>query len=408
VRLLIATYRLPLGGFTADRNTVFNTIKYFARRHSVALVSFTESPEEERNAGKLRSVCASVDTVPRYSWRSFCGAALNLLGSEPLQVGYYRNAAMRRLIEKVIQRERIDLAYAYHLRMGQYFAHLDSVPRCIALQPAQTLHLQRLKRVARNPLMRLVYEIEYHKMRQYEPHLAARFDCWVVISEKDRASVDPTGQLGNFLINPHGVDPAAFSPDPSVPKEAGNIIFASSIRGEANVDAVLFFCRDIYPRIKAQFGGSTKLYIVGVGPPPRVRSLARWDPTITVTGYVPDFVPYLRRAIVGIDPLRSGAGLQNKILEGMAVGLPMVVTTVANEGIGAEPGREIIVADEPEAFAREVCILLTDSARREAISREARAFIERSFSWEQHFEPLEEHFKSLLATRSTVAANEHA
>lgn len=406
MRLLVATYRLPLGNYTADRNTVFNTIKYFSRRHHVSLVSFTESREEELHNGKLRAVCSSVDTVPRRTLRSLCGAAINLVSSEPSQVAYYGDPAMQQLISVVIQREKIDLVYVYHLRMGQYFAHMHSIPRCIALQPAQTLHLERLRHAAPSLFKRLIYQVEYRKMKRYEPWLASQFDRWLVISEKDRAAIDPPHRLTNYLMSPHGVDPTVFCPDPSVPKEPGSIVFASSIRGEANIDAALYFCREIYPRIQARLQGAAKLYIVGAGPPASVQALAH-APTIRVTGYVPEIVPFLRRGMVGIDPLRSGAGLQNKILEGMAVGLPMVVTSVANEGIGAVPGREIIVADTPEEFAEEVCGLLLNPARRTVLARGARCFIERSFTWEKHLEPLEDLFETLVRSRANaiLAAN---
>ncbi len=112
-------------------------------------------------------------------------------------------------------------------------------------------------------------------------------------------------------------------------------------------------------------------------------------PAVAVTGRVPDMRPYLERAAVGIDPLRIGAGLQNKVLEGLSMGLPMVITSTANEGIGAVPGEEVLVADDPPAFADEVVRVLTDGGLARDLGARGRAFIVGRWSWEAHFEDLE-------------------
>ena len=156
---------------------------------------------------------------------------------------------------------------------------------------------------------------------------------------------------------------------------------------DPNVDAVQYFYEDIFPSIKSRIP-SVKLYIVGTDPKPAVKALAR-DPAVTVTGYVDDFRPYLDRAQVAVDPLRIGAGLQNKVLEGMAMGLPMVVTSKANEGIRAVDGRDVLVADCPSDFADHVVNLLRNPDRRRRLGQSARQLILDEWTWDKHFEHLE-------------------
>jgi glycosyltransferase involved in cell wall biosynthesis len=135
---------------------------------------------------------------------------------------------------------------------------------------------------------------------------------------------------------------------------------------------------------------------VGADPLPAVRVLDR-NPAVEVTGRVEDLRPYLDRAAVAVDPLRVGAGLQNKVLEGMSMGVPMVVTAVANEGIGAEPGRHLLVADRADDFARQVVRLLRDPEMRTRIGAAARRFVIDEWSWEKHFADLERELMALAA-----------
>ena len=154
-----------------------------------------------------------------------------------------------------------------------------------------------------------------------------------------------------------------------------------------NVDAASFFVQQIFPLIKRRIPEAV-LYIVGANPTKGVQALGETD-GVVVTGEVDSVYTWLRRAAVGVNPLRAGAGLQNKVLEGMACGLPMVITSVANEGIKATPGKHVIVADSVSVFAENVVNLLVNRDSRHALGERAWKFIKNDWSWEVHFERLE-------------------
>jgi glycosyltransferase involved in cell wall biosynthesis len=170
-----------------------------------------------------------------------------------------------------------------------------------------------------------------------------------------------------------------------------------------NVDAVTWFCNSILPRIRSAVPEATFL-IVGRNPTPTVRALERLS-GVEVTGTVPDVRPFLARAALAVAPLRMGRGVQNKVLEAMAAGLPVVATPKAHEGITAVAGRDLFVEAEPDAFAERVVMLLGDSTARSEVGRLARRFVEKEYSWETAYQRLDEVIASLRLSGSRRDSN---
>ncbi len=394
MRLLVAAPRFPWPLDKGDRLTVFNLLQHFSRRHSVALVCFLEPGQDPQWVRRLEGVVERVEVVPLRRPVAYGRAALGLASRRPLQVHYYRSVAMARRLRRVMEEFRPDLVYAHTIRMAEYLAGTRPGPGILAMQISMALNYGRLARFAGSPWRRAAYRLEAGRARRYEPRVAARFDRCLLISEADVAALG-LPRPANVLVNPHGVDFEYFRRSPGAVAEAGRIVFTGNMAYAPNRDAVEWFVAEILPRVRRQVPGA-RLEVVGADPPRRVLDLAA-DPAVEVTGRVPDLRPYLARAAAGIDPLRIGAGLQNKVLEGMSMGLPMVITSIANEGIGAVPGEEVLVADDPPAFAAAVVRLLEDPGLRRALGERARRMIEQRWSWEAHFADLEQAMLSLVA-----------
>jgi sugar transferase (PEP-CTERM/EpsH1 system associated) len=396
MRLLVAAPRFPWPLDKGDRLTVYNLVQHFSRRHSVALVCFLEPGQDPAWVRRLEGVAERVEVVPLRRAAAYGRAALGLASRRPLQVHYYRSPAMARRLRAVVEEFRPDLVYAHTIRMAEYLAGDRPVPGALGMQISMALNYDRLARFASSPLWRAAYRLEAGRSGRYEPRIAARFDRCLLISEADVAALGlprPT----NVLVNPHGVDFEYFRRSPGAVAEPGRIVFTGNMAYAPNRDAVEWFVTEILPLVRRQVPGA-RLDVVGADPPRRVLDLAA-DPAVEVTGRVPDMRPYLERAAAGVDPLRIGAGLQNKVLEGMAMGLPMVITSIANEGIGAAPGEEVLVADDPPAFAAAVARLLEDPGLGRAIGERARRMIEQRWSWEANFADLERDMLSLVAAR---------
>ena len=400
MRLLVLAPRFPYPLDKGDRLTVFNLVRHFSRFHEVALVTFTEPDQDPADRRHLEGSASIIETVPLRPMPAYLRAIVGLTRGRPLQVGYYRSPVMAERVEQVLREFRPHLVYAHTIRMAEYLVD-EKRPRILAMQISMRLNYGRLSRHHRSRLRRLVYRVEAWRAGRYEARMARRFDRCLLISAADVAALgDP--RPDNVVINPHGVDHRHFTSTGPGPEEEGRIVFTGNMGYPPNADAIEWFVDEILPLVRDDLPG-VRVSVVGADPLPSVRALAA-DSSVTVTGRVSDLRPYLDRAQVAIDPLRVGAGLQNKVLEAMAMGVPMVVTSVANEGIGAEPGHHLLVADTPEEFAREVVTLLGDRDLRTRMGEAARRFIVEEWTWEKHFADLEREMAALVAAAGGMTA----
>jgi len=392
VRLLVVGPRFPWPLDKGDQLTVFNMVKHFSRQHQVALVTFAEPNLPPDVMRRVADHAERVKVVPHRRAAAYAGALRALFTGGVLQVGYHSSRRMARAVAKMVADFRPDVVYAHTIRMAPYLAALPN-PKVLGMQISMALNYGRLAGFARSPLWRLLYRLEAARARRYEPRITAEFDRCLLISEADAGALGPQRPV-NVVINPHGVDFDHFTSDGSVAEEPGRIVFTGNMAYPPNVDAVEWFVEEMLPRVQKRVPGAS-LWVAGADPSRRVRALGR-HPGVEVTGRVPDLRPHMDRAQVGIDPLRVGAGLQNKVLEGMSMALPMVITSVANEGIGAVPGQHVVMADDAGTFAEEVACLLEDPARGSRIGAEARRFIVDGWSWEKHFADLERQLELLV------------
>jgi hypothetical protein len=195
-------------------------------------------------------------------------------------------------------------------------------------------------------------------------------------------------------VIPNGVDTDAFAFSRNG-RDSNTIVFVGNMGYHPNVDAAVWFAESVWPTIK-QSRPNLKLLIVGARPAPAVSALASRFPDVVVTGPVPSVLEYLHKGAIAICPLRCGSGMQNKVLEAMAAGTPIVATSIANLAIGGRNEKELMVADRPEAFAAAVSALLDAPKRRETIADNARAFVE-AFSWRQHARAFNDVYRRIIA-----------
>jgi polysaccharide biosynthesis protein PslH len=228
----------------------------------------------------------------------------------------------------------------------------------------------------------LIYRIESKRLAQFEKFLSKRFNYCLVTSSHEKSLLS---HIPHIAVLPNGVDQQYFSTRNTATD--GSIIFTGVMNYFPNSDAVVHFHRHIFPLIKRQVTDA-QFIVAGMHPTAQIRKLA--DPYTTVTGFVPDIRAYLSKAAVCVVPLRIAMGVQNKILEAMAMGVPVVATSVANRGINAAHEQEILVADDAESFATATTRLLTDQSLREAIRENAKQFIDRNFRWEKNLQRLDE------------------
>jgi sugar transferase (PEP-CTERM/EpsH1 system associated) len=377
MRILCLTSRLPYPPNRGDRLRAFHFIEHLSREHELSLVSFIANESERGHLAPLRDYCQDVRVLPMSPWRSALSTALNIWRREPLQALYYRLGAMRRLVDDLVATSGFDAAYVHLFRMAPYVAHHPQLYRIVDLTDVISKEID-LSLPYRDPASRAVYRLERGRISHYEQWVAESFDETWLISESDRQALAHACPQANIRVVPNGVDLEQFHPTGQACRP-DSLIFVGHLRVLHNMDAATHLAQDILPLVQKEVPACT-LNIVGADPAPQIQKLGQ-SPDITVTGFVPGLNDYLNRAAVFVAPLRFAAGIQNKVLEAMAAGRPVVTSSLVGDGLGAVPGREILVADDAQAIANQIVTLLANAPLREQIGRAGRQFVEQRYSW---------------------------
>jgi sugar transferase (PEP-CTERM/EpsH1 system associated) len=394
MKITVVAARFPYPLDKGDRLTVYHILKHFSKNHEMSLVSFLDPDQDTAWIENIQPYCQRIEIVPLQKWRAYMNCILGLPGSTPFQVNYFTDPAMQKTIDRVINEIQPDIIYAYHMRVGNYIEPYRDRARVLAIQNSLTLNYRRLAKYAPNFWRKIFYTIEYHKLLKSEAKLASKFDKVLLISKHDLRAMEPNPPLDNVFFNPHGVDYSYFSPDLNVEKEPNSILMTGTMSYAPNVDAAIYFYNEILPLVRQQIP-DVRLKIVGTNPSSEIQYLDK-DSHVQVTGRVPDLRPYMNSAWLGIAPIRIAAGLQNKVLEGMSMGLPMVITSAANEGIQAINGKHALIADNPQDYAGQIIHLLKNQKVCAELGTAARDFIIQEWSWEKHFGDLEQVFYDLV------------
>jgi glycosyltransferase involved in cell wall biosynthesis len=387
----------------ADAMTVDRLIRYLVDRgHEVDLACFVEDEAAEATLREgLGGVCQHIEAVRLPKLTSYARTALTLPGRSPMQVRYYESSVMRERIARLVTERHYDLCYTHLIRMAEYARKLP-IPKVMGVQISQALNLGRMLEIVNDPFRKLFYWVETQKVRPYEVDACADFDRVILCGQSDIDALEETAPVPNAVVCPHGQDVPPLERVRSATREPGNIVITGVMSTYTNVDAASWFAKEMLPRVRARVPDA-RFVIVGRNPQKSVLDLAQ-PGVIEVTGEVPDVYDWLCRAQVAVAPLRIAAGMQNKIVQAMACELPVVATPVANEGIAARAGDQILLAKDPEGFAEEVVRLLQDEATRSRVGQAARAYVEAHWTWEALFQRLEGVMQDAVASHARSGA----
>lgn len=396
MRLLFLAHRIPYPPNKGDKIRSFHMVDYLARRHEVDLGCLIDDVADLAHLPELEGrVRALVFQRIRPRMRKILALGA-LLGSRPITVDYFYSRALQRKIDALLDEGSFDAVVCFSSPMAEYVfrsrhAH-GGLARSVRLMDLIDVDSRKWQQYADrgSALMAPIYRFETRHLADYERRIAARFDRVLVVSEQERAMF-PAGGLGdNIVAVPNGVDLAFFRPDAVSPgtAERPTVVFTGMMDYWPNVDGVTWFADAVLPRVQARLP-DVEFLIVGARP---TRDVARLGDRrgVKVTGFVEDVRTYLSRAHVCVAPLRVARGIQNKVLEAMAMGKAVVSTPEAFEGIQAVAGEEIVVADGAEAFAAAVVDLLSDESRAREIGRRARARVESDYGWEAKLSVLDD------------------
>jgi sugar transferase (PEP-CTERM/EpsH1 system associated) len=389
MKILFVCHRIPFPPDHGGKIRPFNMIRHFGRAHRVVVASLAESEKEMREASGLSSHCSDViaEVVP--SSVRWLQAARAVFSGIPSSVGYFWSVKLYRRIQKLLSATNFDVIFVHCAFVAQYVTGRQQEHRILDLCDIDSAKWFDYARWRAAPLS-WGYGLEAKKLRQYERQAARHFD---------RCTVATSGELEEFRklnveipcnVIPNGVDLDYFN-SASNGKDGRGIVFIGRMDYFPNVDGAIYFARNIFPIVRRSVPNA-ELRIVGSNPTNAVRRLAT-IPGITVTGHVVDVRPYLANATLAVAPLRLARGTQNKILESMAMGIPVVATAEAAKGITATPGKHLLVAHDGDTFASQVINLMQNEELRRNLSHAGRKKISRTHTWSYSMSILEEILK---------------
>jgi len=390
MKILLTCKEFPHSKVIGGPIIIYNRLKYLSKNHTVSLAAFFKE-EEEKYIPSVQDYCHDLRLVPLPPKRSPLTVGKDFFFSPVPHyfLRVHKSPEMSRAIADMVAKDRYDFVIAEYSAMGQFLHRnplLPPVRRIMSVH--ECYYLARLKdfRHYRWGKRKLKEAINLKGLRKYEFDMYEEADKVLSLTPQGKEELLDIRATLDIDIVPHGVDVEHFSfsaPD----KEEKSIIFVGNYLHYPNADAVLYFAREMWPQIK-QLSPELKFYVVGQAPPSEIKRLED-DPAIVVTGRVDDVTPYLRKSTIFICPVRLGGGFRGKILEAMAIGRPIVSTTLGAEGIPAQNGKNIILADNPEDFARGIDRLLQDDNLYNQISIHGRKLVEEKYAWGKGVEVLE-------------------
>lgn len=368
---------------TGGKIRSFNILRHLSKQHEVTLLSYYGGHLDRGYENSIAEQLPGAQTIhtaaPEGTFSQSLDYIWRLPSRAPYAVTKFTHPEVQRTVARWLTEKRFEVAVCDFLSASQNFPDRHTVPSVLFQHNVETVLWQRMADTEVAPWRKLSYRIEAAKMARYETSAIRRFHRVIAVSHRDRDEMLKLDPLCRVTVVPTGVDTEQFRRSPSTVGDPPLIVFVGSMDWEPNIDAVEYFCRQIWPLVLNVFPRA-RFQIVGRNPHARVRRLV--SASVEVTGMVPSVTDYLAAATVVTVPLRIGGGTRLKIFEAMAMGKALVSTSIGAEGLDIAHGRDLLIADAPEAFARSILDLLQQPELRRTYELAAAASAARH-DWSQ-------------------------
>lgn len=375
MKLFILTSRFPHPLEKGDKLRIFRQIRELSRYNDLVLCALTEEAVKREDFEVVEQYCSKIYILHRSKWLIFKNILKTFTKPMPMQVGYFFDAKLKKKIEKIIDKEKPDHLYCQLIRTAQYVRDLD-YPKTLDYMDAFSVIARRWAKHATFPLNKLL-EKEAQKITDFEKAVFDDFDRHSIISEQDKAQFNFRGS-DQIEVIPNGVDLNFFHLIETAEKKY-DLVFVGNMGYRPNVEAVKFLVKKALP-LALRKCPELKVLIAGARPALEIKRLA--SRSVQVSGWVEDIRTAYASADIFVAPLFLGSGLQNKILEAMAMGIPCLTTQQVNNAIQAVPEESILIAESAEEFAKKMVLLKQSKDLRTKIRQNGLAFVRENYSWE--------------------------
>ncbi|HEX6707562.1 MAG TPA: TIGR03087 family PEP-CTERM/XrtA system glycosyltransferase [Albitalea sp.] len=397
MRILFLSHRFPYPPTFGSKVRAFNVIRHLARDHEVSVLSLARSAEEQAEAAGIAPFCAGHRAMRVHNPLQAAKMVALLPTRTSASEAFFHSGAMQREVDRLVDERRIDFVFAHCSAVGRYVEHVQGLPKLIDYCDVDSR--KWLDYVPHKPWpLSLGYRWEGSRMAAAERRLAARFDRVTVATPGEADTLAEMGVRERVDWFPNGVDFDYFQPtgegfDPDL------VTFVGRMDYFPNEQCMVEFCASTWPLLRHARPG-LRLQIVGAEPTAAVRQLARLD-GVTVTGSVPDVRPFVRRSALSVVPLAIARGTQNKILESMAMGVPVVASRIAAAGVDATAGEHLVAADGPAETCDAILRVLGDAALRRRLADQGRERVLSHHAWAPAMQRLDAIVQHCLDARDT-------
>ena len=367
---------------TGGKIRSYNILRHLASHHEVTLLSYYGGRRDSEYEAAIQRELPGAQTIYVAALdgsdpAQFLAYLRRVFQSAPFAVSKFSDPEIQRVVDSWLKENRADVAVCDFLSASQNFPENLLTPTVLFQHNVESALWRRMASTESHPARRLAYQLEAWKMTRYERGALEKFHHVIAVSEHDREQMlvmDPSCAIS---VVPTGVDTQKYGAAPPASANPPRLVFTGSMDWEPNIDAVEYFCREVFPLVRAEFPAAI-FQIVGRNPHPRVKELA--CESVEVTGTVPSVSEYLRDATVVVVPLRIGGGTRLKIFEAMAMGKAVVSTSIGAEGLAVKSGRDLWLADDKTTISDAINLLLRDSALRRSYE-EAAAKLAAQYDW---------------------------
>jgi sugar transferase (PEP-CTERM/EpsH1 system associated) len=374
LKLFVILSRVPYPLEKGDKLRAFNQIKELSKKYDIYLCALNDKRLHPKAIHILSRYCKEIHIFPITIWSVLINCLRFFFTGKPLQCGYFYNRTIYNKIQGLIKSIEPGHIYAQLIRTAEYVKDLP-IQKTLDYQDAFSKGVFRMMEKA-SWWKRMMLSIEYRRLKTYEREIFSKFDNKTIITKVDRMYINHPSS-SNIVVVPNGVDLSIFSPE--VKDKQYDLIFTGNFSYPPNIDAALHLAHDILPLVKEKYP-NIRLVLCGANPSSKVVALG--NENIVITGWVDDIKDYYAFSRIFIAPMRLGTGLQNKLLEAMAMKLPCITSPLASNPLDARPNKDIIVCNSILGYIDAIDMLLSDDSYYKEIAENGYGFVKKHYDWE--------------------------
>jgi len=375
MKIFVLLSRIPYPLEKGDKLRAFNQIKFLSKNHEIILCALNDSKVNKQDAFQsLQPYCRSVTFIDLSKVNRVLNICKAYFTSKPLQIGYFYSRKAHKKISAIINEHKPDHLYCQLVRTAEYIKN-QNIPKTIDYQDVFSKGVER--RIKSSPFyLKPFLKLEYKRLLKYENYIFDKFDNKTIISIPDRNLIPhPEKEKIEIILN--GVDTDYFKPMKR--EKEYDLVFTGNMGYPPNINSVIFLTEKILPIVRKKMP-NIKVMFAGASPNPKVKAVK--SKNIKVTGWVDDIRECYAKAKIFIAPMQIGTGLQNKLLEAMAMKIPCISSPLANNALKAKDGEEIIIGDSPEKYAEKIIYFLENYNEAEKIAENGFSFVHKNYNWE--------------------------